>query len=357
MKILNSYLKPKIGKNLRSALMGGILTATLPLCAMAQADIHFSQFYETSILRNPALTGVFADDFKLGAYTRNQWSSVSYPYVTMLVTAETRMPISRVSDDFLSFGLLAYADKAGSIDHKITAIYPALNYNKSINPNHNTYFSVGFTGGYVQYSFDPTKATFNNQYQNGSYNIANPTNEILPTPKMAFYDVGAGVNYNTSAGPNNKYTYIIGVSGYHFSQPTLSYYNKKNVTENMRFNGNASASGIIDDKMTVMLQAYYSQQGTYREVIAGGMINYIRSVDGLNPLLTLSGGLFYRLGDAIIPVVKLNYKAMALGISYDVNVSSLKDASHLQGGYELTLFFTGNYTDKGISRKTVCPKY
>jgi hypothetical protein len=29
----------------------------------------------------------------------------------------------------------------------------------------------------------------------------------------------------------------------------------------------------------------------------------------------------------------------------------------LQGGYEVTLFYQGNFTDKGIARKTVCPKF
>jgi hypothetical protein len=55
--------------------------------------------------------------------------------------------------------------------------------------------------------------------------------------------------------------------------------------------------------------------------------------------------------------VRVKYQRMSLGVSYDVNVSSLKDASRLQGGAEVTLFVAGDYTDKGITRKTVCPKY
>jgi len=46
-----------------------------------------------------------------------------------------------------------------------------------------------------------------------------------------------------------------------------------------------------------------------------------------------------------------------MAVSYDVNLSSLKEASNMQGGYEVTLFFTGNYSDKGIAKKTVCPKF
>ena len=327
-----------------------------PARSFAQADIHFSQFYETSILRNPALTGVFEDDYKLGAYYRSQWSSISNPYVTKLISAETHFNASRTSDDFFSFGILGYADKAGSIDEKITAFYPAINYNKSINPNHNTYLSVGFTGGYVQYSFDPTKATFNNQYMNGMFNSSNPTLENLPNAKMAMWDMGGGVNYNSSRGENNTLSYIIGFSGYHFTQPILSYYHNPKISENIRWNGNAAVSSVFSDNVSIQVQGNYALEGTYTEIMAGGLVNWTQ-VKGMENLFVISGGAYYRVNDAVIPVVKVKYKTLAVAVSYDVNVSTLKEASNLQGGTEITVFFTGNYTDKGITRKTVCPKF
>ena len=324
----------------------------------AQADIHFSQFYETSILRNPALTGVFADDDKVGAYYRSQWSSITNPYATGIISAETRVSMSRVSNDFLSFGLLAYNDKAGSVDQSITGIYPAINYNKSLNADHNTYLSVGFTGGYLQYSFDPSKATFNNQYVGGSYNPANPSLETISNPKMDLWDVGAGINYNTSRGEYNTVTYVIGISGYHFTQPKFSYFSDPGITQNIRWNANGAVSFTVNENAVMQFTANYSQQGPYTEIIGGGMLAYTAATDGPKTLLVVSGGLFYRYGDAIIPVLKAKYKNMAAAISYDVNVSTLKEASNLQGGYEFTLFFSGNYTNKNdILKKTVCPKF
>ncbi|MCW3122059.1 MAG: type secretion system rane protein PorP/SprF [Flavipsychrobacter sp.] len=323
----------------------------------AQADIHFSQFYETSVLRNPSLTGVFEDDYKLGAYYRTQWGSISHPYVTALISAETHFAASRTSDDFFSIGLLGYADKAGSIDEKITAFYPALNYNKCLNVEHNTYISVGFTGGYVQYSFDPAKATFNNQYMNGMFNAANPTMESIPNAKMTLWDLGGGVNFNSSRGENNaKVSYIIGASGYHFTQPVISYYHNTKVSENIRWNGNAAISYVFSDNVSVQAQGNYAKQGTYNEIMVGGLLNWTQT-KGMENLFVISGGAYMRLNDALIPVVKMKYKTLAIALSYDVNISTLSTASNLQGGTELTIFFTGNYTDKGITRKTVCPKF
>lgn len=330
----------------------------LPAAAFAQADIHFSQFYETSILRNPSLTGVFTDDYKVGAYYRNQWSSITHPYVTALITGETRVSVSSTSDDYLSFGLLAYSDKAGSIDQKITSFYPAVNFSKSLRAENNSYLSVGFTGGYMQLSFDPEKATFNNQYQNGHFNASNPSLETLPAAKLSLWDMGAGINYNASAGENNRLTYIVGISGYHFTQPKYSYYQTNGITQNMRWNGNFAISSFINQSFTIQAQGNYAMQGTYKEIVAGGLVNWTQIVGGLEPIFGLSGGLFYRVNDAIIPVLKVRYKKMSVGVSYDVNISTLKDASKLQGGFELTMFLTGNFTDKsGFTKKTVCPRF
>lgn len=50
---------------------------------------------------------------------------------------------------------------------------------------------------------------------------------------------------------------------------------------------------------------------------------------------------FLRWGDAIIPVVKLDFNHMSFGLSYDVNVSKLKAVSNSQGGFEFTASYKG----------------
>ena len=356
-KLMIRYAIMKSKKALLPVLCCCLLNIIYPSFLYAQADIHFSQFYETSILRNPALTGVFSDDYKAGVYYRSQWSSITNPYTTVLLSAESRVSISRISSDFLSFGVLAYNDQAGSLDQSITSVYPAINYNKCMNPDHNTYLSAGFTGGYQQYSFDPSKATFNNQYVGGLFSPFNPTGENLPRPKMNLFDIGTGINYNTSRGEDNRTTYVIGVSGYHFTQPDFSYYSTPNINENIRWNVNAAASFTMSENVLLQINGNYAVQGPYTEIIAGGLLNWTAATDGLHTVFVLSGGLFYRYDDAIIPVVKLKYKNMAVGISYDVNVSTLKAASDLQGGYEFTLFYTGNFSNNDVLKKTVCPKF
>ncbi len=328
------------------------------LRSYGQADIHFSQFYETSILRNPSLTGVFADDYKFGVYYRNQWSSITFPYETFLASAETHVNVSHNSEDFFSFGMLGMGDKAGSLSQRITAFYPAISYNKSVNQAYHSFLSVGFTGGYIQYSFDPSKATFNSQFLGGAFDPTSPSNENLPKPQMGFFDMGAGINFNTTFGQENTSVGILGVSGYHFTQPGFSYYETPDVNLNMRWNANSALSFDLSEPVSLQIQANYALQGTYNEIVGGCLINWNAVTLGASTLFGLTMGAMYRYGDAVVPIVKIKYQNMSLGVSYDVNISSLKQASKMQGAYETTLFIGGMYPSKsGYQKRLVCPRF
>src|SRR5207248_5526427 len=99
----------------------------------------------------PGLTGVFSNNYKFSVYYRNQWSAITNPYQTFMANGEYRLALGRNGNDFLSFGLLGFTDQAGDLNQRISGVYPAVNYNKSINPNNNSYLSLGFVYGFLQY--------------------------------------------------------------------------------------------------------------------------------------------------------------------------------------------------------------
>src|SRR6187551_617568 len=105
----------------------------LTMTRAAAQDIHFSQFYENAMLRNPALTGIFSGDFKAGINYRTQWGSISNPFQTVIASAETRIIVNKEQHDYFSFGISASYDHAGTINFNSTQITPAINYNKSLN--------------------------------------------------------------------------------------------------------------------------------------------------------------------------------------------------------------------------------
>ena len=83
-------------------IISASVLSLITLSSNAQ-DIHFSQFYENEILHNPALTGIFSGDYKLGIDYRTQWGNAFIPYKTTMISAETRIMVSREVGDFISF--------------------------------------------------------------------------------------------------------------------------------------------------------------------------------------------------------------------------------------------------------------
>ncbi len=339
-----------------------ILTALFLLTAASASaqDVHFSQFYETTILRNPALCGIFSGDYKVAANYRSQWNSISKPFITGQISIEGRIPVNSESDDFFSIGLLGLYDKAGSIDLKTTAIYPAVNFSKKLENTHNSYLTAGFTAGYLQRSFDPAKMTTNSQYGSGGYDPNAPTMENNAQPSIQFFDLGAGINYSSSSGENNSLTYFFGFSGYHFTRPKMSFYNDAFVRQSVKWNVNAGFNYRVNDNYGLLMQGNFAKQGSYSELIIGGLGIWKKGGENelREPEFILYIGAFYRMNDAIIPVVKLDYKRYSFGLSYDVNVSKLRTASNMQGGMELTLVKTGVFNDpKWKQSRTTCPHF
>ena len=327
-----------------------------PDSASAQ-DIHFSQYYETSVLRNPALTGIFNEDFKAGAVYRSQWNTLGNPYQTTAVSAEGRFAINRDATDYLTVSAMFFSDKAGRAALKTTGIYPSINYNKSLSDPHNSYLSAGFTAGFLQRSFDLTKLTFDHNYQGGTFVASAGAGEALPVAKLTHWDLGAGVSFNSGLGENNSIIYFLGLSAYHFTQPRATFAEAGEVLNlATRWNASLGVHATLNDVWSMQVHGNYAFQGTYREMMIGGLLRWARPDASNQRNFAVNGGVFYRLDDAIVPTIKLEYKRETLGISYDVNISPLKAVTGMRGGLELTATFSGFYSPN-YDDKRLCPRF
>jgi type IX secretion system PorP/SprF family membrane protein len=119
-------------------------------------DVHFSQFFEAPLWRNPSLAGLFNGDIRVQGVYRDQWNSVTDAYRTASINTEFKMPIGQ-GYDFLTAGFQLVHDQAGTIGWSTSYLLPAINYHKSLSDYKNSYLSLGFMGGYVQHQFDQSK--------------------------------------------------------------------------------------------------------------------------------------------------------------------------------------------------------
>lgn len=320
-------------------------------CNAFSQDIHFSQFFEAPLLRNPSLAGIFSGDIRVQAVYRDQWNSVTTAYKTASFNGEYKMPIGR-GNDFITAGVQLMQDRAGSVSWVSTHVLPALNYHKSLGSEKTKYLSLGFMGGWVQNRFDRSKMTTNSMY-NGTGD-----GESFLQPQFSYWDASAGMSYNAQLAENPENNFYVGVAYHHFNKPKNSFYRDPSVELTPKTDISAGIRFSVTEWSYVTVQANQSFQGAYKETIAGAMYGIKLGDDIENPQYTLHGGALFRVNDAIIPVAKLDYRPFSFSLSYDVNISKLKTSSYGRGGLELGVSYTGfTNRDNSSLNSVVCPRF
>jgi type IX secretion system PorP/SprF family membrane protein len=323
---------------------------------MAQ-DLHFSQFSETPLLRNPALAGLFTGDLRVQAVFRNQWSSVTVPFQTCSLNGEYKIPVGN-SDDFLTLGGAILYDKAGTIGLTETNVLPVLNYHKSLSEERNMYLSAGFSAGFVQKRFDPSKMTTNNQFDGMDYNSSLGTGENFSQNNYLYFDGSAGLSFNAQIGDNIDNNIYLGAAYHHVNRSAkVSFYNSPDVQVNPKWVFSGGLRLGVSDYAYTTFYGDYSIQGPYSEAI-GGVLYTVKLDDADDPMYTISGGAFLRWTDAFIPVVKLETNPLTFALSYDINMSELKTASLSRGGFELSVSYK-KFIDRDHSARDAvrCPRF
>lgn len=311
-------------------------------------DIHFSQFFEAPLLRNPSLAGIFTGDMRVQAVYRDQWNNVTNAYRTGSVNAEFKMPVGKVND-FITAGAQILYDRAGTISFTTTHVLPALNYHKSLSSEHNRYLSLGFMGGWVQRRFDPSKVTTNSQYDGGGLG------ENFLNSQYSYIDGSVGMSYNSNIGADPNNNFYIGGAYHHFNRPKNNFYRNATIELHPKWVFSGGLRMGVTDFAYITIQADHSRQGGFTETVAGGMYGLKLGDDADHPKYVLHAGAFLRWDDALIPVVKLDYAPLSVAFSYDANISKLKPSTYGRGGFEISVSWFGFRKEKGDY--LLCPRF
>lgn len=324
-----------------------VLLVTLNLKVTAQ-DVHFSQFFETPLWRNPSLAGIFKGDIRVQAVYRDQWNSVTNAYRTGSVNAEFKMPVGKM-DDFITTGVQVLYDRAGTVGFTSSHLLPAINYHKSLSGEKNRYLSLGFMGGVVQRRLDLSKVTTNSQYDNGGLG------ENFASTQYNYLDGSVGMSYNSGIGNNTNNNFFLGAAYHHFTRPKTTFYRNANIELHPKWVFSGGVRFGVSEYAYMTIQADHSMQGGFAETVAGGMYGLKLGGDPDNPQYTIHAGGFLRWDDAFIPVLKLDYTPFSLAFSYDVNISKLKQSSFGRGGFEVSVSYSG-FRNK-TADYLLCPKF
>jgi type IX secretion system PorP/SprF family membrane protein len=337
----------------RRIYIGGILSMLLLTVAVKGQDLHFSQFFNSPLTTNPANTGFLPDaDYRLGVNYRNQWSSVmNVPYKTVSAFGDAQVMRDKLENGWLGIGGVILSDVAGSGSLRSTKIYGSIAYHQMLG--NSSLLSAGFNVGWANKRIDGSKLKFPDQFDGKFFDNTLPTSVILSSNNVNYLDVQAGLNY--AYFPQENIYLNAGYSIQHVNRPRETFFNDS--TNNgripMRHIGFINSLLKVNDRVIINPNVYFTTQAKAMEIMVGMNANYNLSAAGEQQLVA---GIYYRPGDAIVPMAGFELKNVKFTFSYDVTLSTLNKFNGYRGAAEFSVIKKGFYPN-GSTKEVQCPHF
>lgn len=337
--------------------MRNILLSILILLSFAQVqaqDIHFSQYYNTPSLLNPANTALMPEfDYSAGVIFRNQWLQVPAPFRTFSAFADFKVLRNPEHTNWLGIGAAFYTDRTGAGDLALNKIQLNTAYHIQMGFYNMLSFGVGMS--YVQRSVDFSKLSYDVQWDGFRFNSNIPNGESFAFQKTNYPDLSGGINY--AFFPNENVYLKLGVGLNHINRPKESFYKQENRL-GIRPTGSMDLLLKLDDRWIADISGYYTEQVGASEILFGGKVSSNLSPQFSVPTV-LSLGIYHRLGDAIIPTVGLEWNNVSIMTSLDLAISPIRKAAAGTGAFEISVIYRGLYHNSaGKNRNGYnCPRF
>jgi len=306
---------------MRNLCKGWILLITAMLAGLSSfaQDHMYSQFFNSPLYLNPALTGQFDGDLRMNFIYRNQYTSV--PGGLNYLTASIDYNIPKFGG---GVGLLFTRSSEGTA--YLTTNNIAGTYSYSVGSD-DFVLSFGLQAGITNSTIDFSKLVFGDQispqfgYIPGSVSAAEP-----PIFNNRFYfDAGTGINLVTGQ-------FDAGAALQHVNQPNVSFTGSPaklpiRLTTHLsyRWDLNPDDNNDEDQKSYVIPSVVIYKQSTAESYSMG--FQYKRT--------NISAGLWYRSGGSDGPsaivlslifdlyINKPGGEQLRMGVSHDIPVSGL----------------------------------
>ncbi len=313
-------------------------------------DPHFSQFYNSPLSLNPALTGLMNYDARFMANYRSQWSTVTVPFVTISASAELSVLKGFSPDDFFGVGLMLMNDKAGDSELRNTQVQISSAYAKALNGDSNNYLSIGGQFGFAQQSVNYANLLFDSQYDGDVLNPGISNNEDFAGKNVSYVDFSAGISWFFVPNPGSSF--YAGLSMAHLNAPNVSFNNEEGEILYRKFTGHVGGEINTGGSISIIPNAVVLMQGPHTEVNVGAAFKYqFSEPDIYFSGIAISAGTSHRWNDAQIVSTRFDYGPMSLSLSYDFNISTLKRASRSQGGPEIAIIYRTNIFQGDVRAK------
>ena len=306
---------------------------------------HFSQFFSTPLLVNPAFTGYIDGPYRISGNYRSQWGSAGSPYTTMSLSADAMVLKNHIPEgNTLGIGLSVLSDKTLSGAIKSNSIGVSTAYNIVLDPDNKNTIGLGFQGIYNERRIDFSNLSLENQFGSNGYDPSLPPGELLPGGKTNYFDINIG-------------------SVYHFTLPQKSFFAGLGVYNVIKHKDNAQTGEYRMPRRYTFLAGgqsdvgydgifYFSLNHQYQAGATETTLGAAYGIQvGTDKIQVINFGIWHRLKDAIIPYVGYQRDGFQAGFSFDYTISKIKTSSQVKNGIELSMVFTAN--DKNEIKKMI----
>lgn len=338
-------------KNIQFFTSALLIIASINLNAQ---DVHFSQLETTPLLHNPSFAGKSGGDLRAIVNYRSQWGSVtSSPFSSFGANFDMRFKNSTLKGSHLAAGMSMYTDIAGESKMRTTLVNFAIAAHVKINSQN--YFSAGLQGGINQRSLENNDLRFDNQFEGTGHNPALNSNEGFNSISEVSPTISGGISYmwsdllDKSASGGKKIN--VGLAVHHYNGPRYHILSSEDI--GLKYITSFNGSFALNSPWVIQPAAYLAFQNKSTDIVFGSLFKYGFSEGSttFNKSASLAFGAYYRVADAFIPTIQVQWDSFVLGMSYDINSSKLTEASSARGGFEISMKFISQNSTFGNSAK------
>ncbi|MFH2140803.1 MAG: PorP/SprF family type IX secretion system membrane protein [Bacteroidota bacterium] len=309
----------------------------VPYNALIGQDHHFSQFDATYQYLNPSLTGMSWDgtyEWRANSSYRSQWGAIaSKPFTNQLIAYD--MPFKE-----FGVGALIYNNRAGAGNLNTLNFMLSGAYEITIDPTnrHNLYGGVQL--GILHRSIKVSNLLFDSQYSYsaGTYDPEINSGENIGDKSLVKFDANIGFFYKFFDN-HKKLNPYGGLSLFHCTKPDESFTSLKcRIPIRWLFTGGTDY--IINEEFTLIPSFLFMYEAKATDIVIGTNCFYnLKETD-----YKFMSGLSMRFKDALIIHAGIQYQSFIFRMSYDLNISYLKNYSNLKGGLEFSAVYVFNPT-------------
>ena len=306
-------------------------------------DIHWTQFTMSPLTLNPAFTGDFEGTFRIGGIYRDQYNFVrgrnpggkGFRTPSFFVDVPIIMLRKR---DWVSAGIVAYADKAGTGGLTNSGFLASGSYHLSLDKKLTRYLVAGVQFGSVGREIkDSQDLTFADNILNGTPGATSIDFNKIPEDGQSYSVVNIGLMYRAAVDKKTDLNVGLAVSyitrpdgGITTAGPTAGSFKRP-----LKTTVHGQLERQVNDNLTIYPAFIFQNSAGVNEIAIQAMGGYGLKFKDLD--LQAKAGLGYRVGDAVQVLLGANYDDWQFGLAYDLTASGLTSSNSARGGFELAI--------------------